>query len=62
MEDTKCYCGHTTYCDCGPKQKTMTDWNDYPQEEKECTCKYCGEDSEKEFCNRERAKAYEADN
>ena len=21
MEDeTKCYCGHTTYCDCGPEQ------------------------------------------
>ena len=25
MEETKCYCGHTTYCDCGPEtleQKT----------------------------------------
>jgi hypothetical protein len=19
-ESTKCYCGHTTYCDCGPEQ------------------------------------------
>jgi hypothetical protein len=19
MEETKCYCGHTTYCDCGPE-------------------------------------------
>ena len=19
-EETKCYCGHTTYCDCGPEQ------------------------------------------
>jgi hypothetical protein len=19
MEQTKCYCGHTTYCDCGPE-------------------------------------------
>lgn len=19
-EQTKCYCGHTTYCDCGPEQ------------------------------------------
>jgi len=18
-EETKCYCGHTTYCDCGPE-------------------------------------------
>ena len=40
----------------------MTDWNDYPQEEKECTCKYCGEDSDAEFCDKECAKAYEADN
>ena len=26
MEETKCYCGHTTYCDCGPeepKQETL---------------------------------------
>jgi hypothetical protein len=25
-ETTKCYCGHTTYCDCGPeepKQETL---------------------------------------
>jgi len=25
-EQTKCYCGHTTYCDCGPeesKQETL---------------------------------------
>jgi hypothetical protein len=21
MEETKCYCGHTTYCDCGPEQE-----------------------------------------
>jgi hypothetical protein len=20
-EETKCYCGHTTYCDCGPEQE-----------------------------------------
>lgn len=27
MEKIKCYCGHTTYCDCGPeepKQETLT--------------------------------------
>jgi len=24
MEETKCYCGHTTYCDCGPEQETLT--------------------------------------
>jgi len=26
-QETKCYCGHTTYCDCGPleepKQETL---------------------------------------
>jgi len=22
-EQTKCYCGHTTTCDCGPKQETL---------------------------------------
>jgi hypothetical protein len=20
MEQIKCYCGHTTYCDCGPEK------------------------------------------
>ena len=20
MKETKCYCGHTTYCDCGPEE------------------------------------------
>jgi hypothetical protein len=20
MEETKCYCGHTKYCDCGPEE------------------------------------------
>lgn len=23
-EQTKCYCGHTTYCDCGPKELELT--------------------------------------
>ena len=22
-EETKCYCGHTTYCDCGPEEETI---------------------------------------
>ena len=22
-EETKCYCGHTAYCDCGPEQETL---------------------------------------
>lgn len=25
-EETKCYCGHTTYCDCGPKQETLEEY------------------------------------
>lgn len=40
----------------------MTDWNDYPPEEKECTCKYCGEDSHEDFCSSECLKAYKSDN
>jgi hypothetical protein len=27
MEQIKCYCGHTTYCDCGPLPKqTAVEW------------------------------------
>ena len=22
-KETKCYCGHTTYCDCGPAEPTQ---------------------------------------
>lgn len=32
------------------------------QEYKERTCKYCGEDSEREFCSKDCAKGYEGDN
>jgi hypothetical protein len=38
-EETKCYCGHTTYCDCGPeepKQETLEEaaekWYDSTEE------------------------------
>jgi len=24
-EQTKCYCGHTSYCDCGPQEETKQD-------------------------------------
>ena len=28
MEQIKCYCGHTTYCDCGPlEEKTLKPLN-----------------------------------
>ena len=37
-------------------------WEGYPPEEKQCICKYCSEDSDGEFCNRECAKAYKQDN
>lgn len=27
MEQIKCYCGHTTYCDCGPlEEKSAVEW------------------------------------
>ena len=28
-ETTKCYCGHTTYCDCGPEEN-LTDMLEVP--------------------------------
>jgi hypothetical protein len=30
MEETKCYCGHTTYCDCGPEtlEEAAKRWNE----------------------------------
>ena len=27
MKETKCYCGHTMYCDCGPEET----FNEYLQ-------------------------------
>lgn len=35
---------------------------EYGHEYTECTCRYCGEDSHGEFCDKECATAYEADN
>ncbi len=35
---------------------------DYGHEYRECTCKYCGEDSYGEFCDKECATAYNAEN
>ena len=32
-----------------------------PEDEKENSCHYCGEDCHKEFCNTECRKAYESD-
>jgi hypothetical protein len=47
MEETKCYCGHTTYCDCGPEEK----FGEYLQRLKnrrtEDNYKYTDEDFEK---------------
>ena len=28
MKEIKCYCGHTTYCDCGPLEEQTQD-NDF---------------------------------
>lgn len=35
---------------------------EYGHESKECTCKFCGEESDAEFCSRECIKGYESDN
>lgn len=37
------------------------DWNN-PPEEKECICRFCGEESEETYCNKECKKAYESEN
>lgn len=35
---------------------------EYGHEYREHTCKYCGEESDKDFCSKECAKAYELEN
>jgi|SanBayMetagenome_1026888.scaffolds.fasta_scaffold11220_2 hypothetical protein len=35
---------------------------EYPPEEKECICRFCGEESEGTYCNKECKKAYESEN
>jgi len=40
----------------------MIDSREYPEEEKENECGYCGEPCDKHFCNRECSKAYDQDN
>ena len=50
-ENTKCYCGHTTYCDCGPEEPKQETFEDYLQRLKERRTeddyKYTDEDFEK---------------
>ena len=36
--------------------------NEYPAEELENECRFCGEESEKTYCNKECKKAYESEN
>jgi len=31
-QETKCYCGHTTYCDCGPQEEPKQEY------QSECIC------------------------
>lgn len=38
------------------------DWWEYGHESKECTCRFCGEDSDGDYCNSECQKAYESEN
>ena len=48
MEETKCYCGHTTYCDCGPeepKQETLEE-----AVEKYAEIYRCPATNENEYC------------
>jgi hypothetical protein len=36
--------------------------NEYPLEELENECAYCGQECEKTYCNKECKKAYESEN
>jgi len=38
MEETKCYCGHTIYCDCGPEQETLEEAAERFINEKDFDC------------------------
>ena len=40
----------------------MINSNEYPSEELENECLYCGEECEKTYCDKECRKAYEQDN
>jgi hypothetical protein len=52
MEETKCYCGHTTTCDCGPEQ----DFKDIelPQQERQETLEEAAERYDSQYINRLR--------
>ena len=42
-QETKCYCGHTTYCDCGPeepKQETLEEFIESQPYYGTCTYEY----------------------
>ena len=43
-DETKCYCGHTTYCDCGPE--TIEDGTKLQEERS-----YSEEDMKDAYCN-----------
>jgi len=48
------------YLSLNPKK--MIDSNEYPPEEKENTCGFCGEESDGEFCDSNCKKAYKSEN
>jgi hypothetical protein len=47
MEQTKCYCGHTTYCDCGPKETFEVYLQKLKDRRTEDNYKYSDKDFEK---------------
>ena len=44
------------------KPQKMIDSREYPPEEKENQCGFCGEDSDGKFCCKECEKAYKSEN
>lgn len=47
MEATNCYCGHTNYCDCGPKKTFEEYLQDLKTRRTEDNYSYSDEDFEK---------------
>jgi hypothetical protein len=51
QEQIKCYCGHTSYCDCGPQEETKQNQVErmYSEEEVEKIARAAYTFGEKEF-------------
>jgi len=56
-EQTKCYCGHTSYCDCGPEQDFKN--IELPQQERPETLEEAAEKyAELSYYNRDEVDAF----